>query len=411
MSLPLSNPAMSVLIFQALLYLAFPVAAIYLARRYRVFEWLSPVLLCYLVGMLIANLSGLAVDEGTARAATDASIPLAIPLLLFSSDFFGWLEHGKAAVKSFAIAVGAVFIASTIGALVFAGYTDEFWKVAGMLVGVYTGGTPNMLSIGLALDVADETFILINAADVVFGGIYLLVLLSVAKPILSRFTPEFEPAEGEKEPGKNDDKAPARERARGMVIGFFVSAGILVVSAGLSMALGGDLLGGVGHIVDGDVVGGLTVIFSGELDVALVILGITTGGIAFSFVPRVHELPGTYELGNYFILVFCVAMGTLTDFEKLFEAGGIYLAYVGLVMAIAIIIHFGAGILFKIDCDTLIITSVAAVYGPPFVAPIAEAIDNRYVILSGLTTGLIGYALGNYLGIAFAHLLYTTGWP
>lgn len=402
---------MSVIIFQALLYVAFPVVAIYLAKRYRAFEWLSPVLLCYLVGMLVANLSGLAIDEGTARTATDASIPLAIPLLLFSSDFVGWLRHGKSAILSFGLAVFAVFVASTVGALVFAEHTDEFWKVAGMLVGVYTGGTPNMLSIGLALDVKDETFILINAADVVFGGLYLLVLLSIAKPILSRFTPEFVPAEGEKKPGEEDERAPTSERAKGMVIGFFVSAGVLVVSAALSMAFGGDFLGGIGHIVDGDVIGGLTVMFSGELDVAIVILGITTGGIAFSFVPRVHELAGTYELGNYFILVFCVAMGTLTDFEQLFESGGIYMAYVGLVMAIALFIHYGLGILLQIDCDTLIITSVAAVYGPPFVAPIAEAIDNRYVILSGLTTGLVGYALGNYLGIAFAHLIYSIGWP
>jgi uncharacterized membrane protein len=172
-----------------------------------------------------------------------------------------------------------------------------------------------------------------------------------------------------------------------MGIGFVVSLGILGASAGISMLV------------------------SGEIDVALVILGITTGGIAFSFVPKVHEVPGTYSLGNYFILVFCVAMGTLTDFDALFSSGGIYMAYVAVVMLGAIVLHYVVGALLKIDCDTLIITSVAAVYGPPFVAPIAEAIDNRYVILSGLTTGLVGYALGNYLGIAFAHLIQSTGWP
>ena len=74
-----------------------------------------------------------------------------------------------------------------------------------------------------------------------------------------------------------------------MGIGFAISVGILAASAGL------------------------TFLVAGKLAEAGVILGITTGGIAASFIPKIHELPGTYELGNYLILVFCVAMGARTD--------------------------------------------------------------------------------------------------
>ena len=35
----------------------------------------------------------------------------------------------------------------------------------------------------------------------------------------------------------------------------------------------------------------------------------------------------------------------------------------------------------------------------------AEALDNKTILLSGLTTGLVGYAVANYLGIAVAYLL------
>jgi uncharacterized membrane protein len=51
------------------------------------------------------------------------------------------------------------------------------------------------------------------------------------------------------------------------------------------------------------------------------------------------------------------------------------------------------------------ITSVAAVCSPPFVPMLARALDNPSTILSGMTTGIIGYALGNYLGISLALLL------
>ena len=39
---------------------------------------------------------------------------------------------------------------------------------------------------------------------------------------------------------------------------------------------------------------------------------------------------------------------------------------------------------------------------PALCAMVAAALKNRAVILSGLTTGLVGYAIGNYLGITVA---------
>jgi uncharacterized membrane protein len=61
--------------------------------------------------------------------------------------------------------------------------------------------------------------------------------------------------------------------------------------------------------------------------------------------------------------------------------------------------------IFRIDTDTVLITSTAAVFGPAFVPTVAAALKNRAIIVSGLTTGVVGYAIGNYAGIALAYLL------
>ncbi|WDP89391.1 MAG: DUF819 family protein [Desulfobacter sp.] len=61
--------------------------------------------------------------------------------------------------------------------------------------------------------------------------------------------------------------------------------------------------------------------------------------------------------------------------------------------------------IFKIDTDTFIITSASAICSPPFVPVVAGALKNRAIILSGLTTGIIGYAVGNYLGITMAYIV------
>ncbi|MBP7962457.1 MAG: DUF819 family protein [Caldilineaceae bacterium] len=376
---------MIALIVQSLLFLALPLLAITLAHRVKALSWLSPVLLAYLFGMVLANTPGLPVDAGLSDTFTQATVPLAIPLLLFSTDFVGWVRYARSAVVSFVIACVSVGIMAFVGGLLFATATDETWKIAGMLVGVYTGGTPNLLSIGLALDVRQETYILLNAADVVVSGVYLLFLLSIAKSFLGKFLPAFRPQGADAfqtfSATHTQGASTSSRPWRGMLLGFGLSVLILAASVGVALAV------------------------RGEMDIAWIILGITTLGIAASFVPRIRTLPATESLGNYLILVFCVAIGSLTNFSLLFQSGGTILAITAFVVAGTLVLHYGLCALFRIDVDTAIITSTAAIFGPAFVPPMAEALDNKTILLSGLTTGLVGYAVANYLGIAVAYLL------
>jgi uncharacterized membrane protein len=71
----------------------------------------------------------------------------------------------------------------------------------------------------------------------------------------------------------------------------------------------------------------------------------------------------------------------------------------------SILLHFILAAIFRIDRDTVIITSTAAIYGPAFIGPVANAIKNRDIIGLGITIGLLGYAIGTYLGMGMAFLL------
>jgi uncharacterized membrane protein len=362
-----------------LLYLLLPLLAIQLARRYRVIDWMSPVLLAYGFGILWGNLPFVQVDSGLAGAFTEISVPLAIPLLLFGTDFVRWVRNAGKAAVAYGLAVVSVLIMALIAGLIFAPASDESWKAAGMLVGVYTGGTPNLLSIGLAVGISEESYILLNAADVVLSGVYLLVLLTIAKPVLSRFMPAYQGAvkfEGEIEEIKEIGTS-----WKGMTLAFLLSVLIVAASAGIALLL------------------------TGGLAIAIVILAITTLAILASFVPRVRALEGSETLGNYFILLFAVAIGTLTDFGALIHSGSTLFLFTTLTLYGAILLHYILCTIFRIDADTAIITSTAAVFGPAFIPPIAEALDNKDMLLTGLTTGLVGYAVGNYLGLGLAYLV------
>jgi uncharacterized membrane protein len=267
---------------------------------------------------------------------------------------------------------------SAVAAWAFADRHIETWKMAGMTVGVYTGGTPNMSAIGVAVDVSDETFVLMNGADVVLSAVYLLFLMTVGRKVLGRFLPAFETPldDGEVvEIGGGD-------------------FGWRQIASALGLAV---LVGGV--------VAGLVSLIAGELPVAPVILGITTLGLAASFNPRIRSMPGTYETGEYLLLIFAVAIGTLADVRELADSFSEVFVFVAAVFVAAILLHYLLARLFRIDTDTVLITSTAAVFGPAFVGPVAAAIGNRRVIVSGLAAGVLGYAIGNYAGLAVAYLL------
>jgi uncharacterized membrane protein len=60
--------------------------------------------------------------------------------------------------------------------------------------------------------------------------------------------------------------------------------------------------------------------------------------------------------------------------------------------------------LFRIDADTAVITSDTLVNSPICVPMIAATMKNKDVIVTGITNGLAGYAVGNYIGFLMYNL-------
>lgn len=370
---------------QLLIFLVFPALTIYFQKRFKPVSWLSPVVLCYLMGMLLPNLFSFPVNTEISSKATEITVLLAIPLLLFSTDFVAWLRLARPTIISFVLATISVLIVSGLSSFIFRDLVAESWKISGMLVGVYTGGTPNMNAIGLALDVKNETFIMLNAVDFVLGAIYFMFLISVAKPLMSFIYPDFKPLD--KQPDDSCDeclqpKEKDRLKELGQVLGTLALA---VVIGGLSV--------------------GISLLLTGKMNIGVVILSATCLGIAGSFIRRLRSIKVAYQVGQYILLVFCLAIGSLANIDEIRISGGTIFLLVSVVMFGSILLHFFLAALFRIDRDTVIITSAAAIFGPAFICPVSEALKNREVVVSGLSTSLVGIAVGNFLGLGLAYLL------
>ena len=157
-------------IIQALFFIMMPAILLKMEKRFKIISIVGTVLLCYGLGLALGNQNFIPIDINISKQLTEITVPLAIPLLLFSMDIKGWLRLARPTVLSFSFSLLAIFISVILTSMMFKGL-PELWKMAGMLVGVYTGGTPNMSAIGLALDVKEEIFILLNASDLLVCGI------------------------------------------------------------------------------------------------------------------------------------------------------------------------------------------------------------------------------------------------
>jgi uncharacterized membrane protein len=135
-----------------------------------------------------------------------------------------------------------------------------------------------------------------------------------------------------------------------------------------------------------------------------IIVLITTLGIALSFVQRIRSLANSFQLGMYLVLVFCFTSGSMVD-SSIIESLNIYLAgYILFILLGSMILQIVICRILNVDRDTYLITITAAIMSVPFIPVVAGALKNKAMLVPGFAAAIIGYAVGNYLGIIVANL-------
>ena len=369
-----------------------PAGVLWLCRRFSLLGKIGPVLILYFIGIIIGNI-GLMPGQLPAvqELMSNAMVPLAIPLMLFGFTF----KLSGARSQLLALITGMISVATAvvIGFLIFGDNIPEGSKVGGMLVGVYTGGTINLAALKTMLGVSDETYIMINSYDILVSFLYLTFLLTVGIKLFRKFLPNKRKSYSE------EDEAAIRaeigKENQNPYKGLFTRPG---------MAQAGKLLGLTALIVG--VSAGIALLLPSGMFMTVFILLLTTLGIACSFIKPVREMKYSYDMGMYFIYIFCIAVASMADLSKLDFAGGIgLLGYLLAVVFGSLILQVIFAKIFRIDSDMMVISSVTYINSPPFVPMMAAAMKNKDVLIPGLTIGVIGYAAGNYLGFLMSQLL------
>jgi uncharacterized membrane protein len=355
------------------------------------------VVLAYAVG-IIASLCGVfnfATPEVAASFSKlqstimNLAVPLAIPLMLFNCDFKLWTKALPKTAWALVTGLAAVLVSVVSGYFIFRNRVPDPVNVSAMMTGIYTGGTVNFNALGASLGVDKSVMAIVLAFQMVITMPYIFFLLGGGFKIFRKLLPYKDVTHKGRTDEEHVETADV-ENYRGM----FQKKNFIGMMKGLGLSFIFLAIGA-----------GLALLITGTLSELVIILTITTLSIIASFFKPIRELPKTFELGMFFILIFSVIVASMFNIHSV-NGGSLYIGgFVLWIMGVSVVLHLILCRIAKVSGDLFCVCQVGLLCSPPFVPPIAGAMKNKKVLISGIVVGLVGYAVGTYLGALLSLVL------
>ena len=352
-----------------LLYLfGIPALVMLLARRWTWIDKVSPMAILYVIGLLVANLTPWIHLPGlleTNNLIGNICIPLSIPLMLISCSLTNW--SSGTTLKACLSGLLAIIVVTVAGFFLFRGHSSplQFAQVCAVSIGIYTGGIPNMGAIARGVGMDNATYLYITSYDLIVTGLYLVFVICFGKPVFRDLLPPPSTPSSQSQP----------------VVSYLSST-----------------------------------LFPDSISTPMLILILTTLSIAATFLPFVRRVnqhadsqnqqPLAFNVGLYFVYLFCFSIANACDISQMDLTGSLnILWYILFVIFGSLILQILFSRILHIDSDTTLVTSVTFINSPPFVPLVAALLNNKNLIVTGITIGLLGYLVGNYLGLGLFFIL------
>jgi uncharacterized membrane protein len=352
---------------------------------------------------------------------------LAIAWLLLSVNLGDLRKVGGKVLVAFGLAAVGTMLGAFAGAAIFGGsFGEDTWKLAATLTGTYTGGGLNFVAVGRGTGLPDQLFAGATAADNVTTALWLGATLLL--PVwLARFYP----------PAPVDAHASAATTGAGPAAAATVSGAASVDAPGASAdersAAGSAMVerqeaGGSMHADHPFFTGvsistldlavlagaGLLLLLVADAVAAVVpaipsVLWLTTFALIAGHFTPLGRVNGAFQLGNLALVLFFVIIGIFSRISEILAVGIAVFWFTLVVVGVHGVFVFGVGRLLRIDVASLAVASQAAVGGPSSALAVAVAREWRSLVLPGVIVGLLGYAIGNYLGFAVGAIVRSFG--
>ncbi len=377
----------------AFIFCLAPAVVLWLCRRFPLLDKLGPIIILYGLGILIGNIAWHPAEMPIMQeVATSATIPLAIPMMLFGCCFT--INEFKQQAKVVFSGFLAAFLAITIGYLLFGKHLEEGSEIGGIMSGMYTGGMLNAAALQSIFKINEQNYVMMCSYDIIISFLYLVFLISVGYKFFRRLYNERVTTNLSQQEREELERQIA-EQKRNPYEGLWTKKGVKE----LAKIIGVTLLVVIASAA-------ATLPFPDEWFMVIFILMLSTLGVVCSFYSPIRRMERSFDIGMYLIYIFSIAMASMADFSELNLTDGLYQIYfLSIAVFGSLILHAIICRLLKVDADSMIVSSVSFINSPPFVPMMVVALKNKRVLIVGLGAGIVGYALGNHFGVIMQQFL------
>ena len=377
----------------SLIFCLAPAGVLWLCRRVPLLDKVGPIMILYALGILIGNMPfDIPHMAAVQDIATSATVPLAIPMMLFSCRFTR--RDASTQLKVIVSGFLSVALAVVVGYIFFGKYLPEGDKIGGIMSGMYTGGMVNAAAIQAIFNVEEQSYVVMCSYDIVISFLYLVFLVSVGYKMFRRLF-------GQKSDATLSDSDKAAldrqlaEAKRNPYEGLWCRSGMRELAKIVGWTLAVVVLAAAS-----------TLLFDEAWFMVVFILALSTLGVVCSFHNPVRKLERSFDIGMYLIYIFSIAMASMADFSNLNVADGLnQILFLTITVFGSLVLHAIFCRAMRVDADSMTVSSVSFINSPPFVPMMVAVLKNKNTLIVGLGAGIVGYALGNHFGVLMASLL------
>jgi len=366
-----------------------PVFFVWLERRtkWKVFQVLPAIIWIFLTPIFLSYFGLIPRESPVYTHFKGLAVPMFIVLMLLDINVrqavrVAWRGAGVLVLGALGIVVGAVLAFAVFRS----GLPPGTWSGFGALAGSWIGGTGNLAAVAASLETPGE---MVGMVVLVDNFVYLAYfpLILTCKRWAAPFNRFSRVSEGQMERIAQSVQSVERKSHEAHFRDLLT------------------LLGwGFAAILVAQTLASVLPEFPPVMTVKTwEILLVTTIGIGLSATP-LKKVPGSEPLSMTFVYIYMTMIGAQADLRSI--GGAQWFLVAG---AFCILIHFAFVILgarlFRVDVSLAAVASVAAVGGAAS-APVAAGFHREDLVPVSIMLALLGYGLGNYLGVLTAYLCH-----
>ena len=378
--------------------------SIYLEQTYKWASKVTGAIIGLLLAMFLANIKVIPTEAATYDIVWGYVVPLGIPLLLYNANIKKiWRESGKMLIMFLLSSIGTL-LGVFVSFILLKNHIPDLYKMAAMMTGSYIGGGVNFAAMAQSFGTGSEWVSALVVADNLLMALYFFVLLAI--PSIGFFRRKFihpyiDEVEGRIDTKEGENLAKqywGRKEISLRDIAFGVALSFVIVWISTEIS---NFLGSV--IPTGNFILDLLNGFLGNKYLLITTFTVLLATFAPNFMSNIH---GAQEIGTFLIYIFLVVIGVPASIELIVTRAPLLLLFTGIIVAINMIVSLILGKIFKFSIEEILVASNANIGGPTTAAAMAIAKGWNKLIGPSILAGILGYVIGNYLGIFMGNLLH-----